>query len=91
MIIYDCLRFFYVNRRQAYIVVSNKTASRAIDERRGVSISQIALSYIVSRRFPAFAVVGATDESQLADSLGAGDLTLGEEELALLDNGQFSG
>ncbi|MDG0791508.1 aldo/keto reductase [Cohnella ginsengisoli] len=65
--------------------------ARLIASDRGVSISQVALSYIVSRRLPAFAVVGATDESQLADSLGAGDLTLREEELALLDNGQFSG
>ncbi len=61
--------------------------AKLIASDRGVTISQVALSYIVSRRFPSFAVVGATDESQLADSLGAGGLTLGEEELALLDNG----
>ncbi|MDG0808179.1 aldo/keto reductase [Cohnella rhizosphaerae] len=64
--------------------------ARRIATERGVSISQVALSYIYSRRFPAFAVVGATDESQLADSLGAGDLMLDDEALALLDNGQFS-
>ncbi|SFB26274.1 Predicted oxidoreductase [Cohnella sp. OV330] len=70
--------------------VSRFEQARRIAAERGATISQIALSYIVSRPFPAFAVVGASHASQLADSLGAGALILGDEELDLLDNGQFA-
>ncbi|MFD2333607.1 aldo/keto reductase [Cohnella sp. GCM10020058] len=75
-----------------YAVASNTNRfeqSLRIASERGVTISQVALSYIASRPFPAFAVVGASNESQLADSMGAGALILDEEELIKLDGGQY--
>ncbi|MFC3801156.1 aldo/keto reductase [Cohnella sp. GCM10012308] len=63
--------------------------ARRIASERAVTISQVALSYIVSRQFPAFAVVGASNESQLSDSMGAGVLILDEVELIKLDGGQY--
>lgn len=60
-----------------------------IAQERSATVSQIALAYILSRPFPAFAVIGASSAAQLQDSLGAGALTLSAQELARLDGGAF--
>ncbi|CAI6034047.1 aldo/keto reductase [Cohnella sp. JJ-181] len=64
--------------------------ARRIARERSTTTLRIALSYIVSRPFAAFAVVGASHASQLEESLGAGTIILDPEELDRLDEGQFA-
>ena len=56
-----------------------------IAEARGVSAAQVALAWTLGRPGVATAVVGARTEEQLADNLGAADLTLEDDERARLD------
>jgi aryl-alcohol dehydrogenase-like predicted oxidoreductase len=56
-----------------------------IAEARGVSAAQVALAWTLGRPGIATVVVGARTEEQLADNLGAVDLTLDDDERARLD------
>jgi len=56
-----------------------------IAEARGVSAAQVALAWTLGRPGIATVVVGARTEEQLADNLGAADLTLEADERARLD------
>ena len=56
-----------------------------IAEARGVSAAQVALGWTLGRPGIATVVVGARTEEQLADNLGAADLTLEDDERARLD------
>ena len=56
-----------------------------IAEARGVSAAQVALAWTLGRPGIATVVVGARTEEQLADNLGAADLTLEDDERARLD------
>ena len=56
-----------------------------IAEARGVSAAQVALAWTLGRPGIATVVVGARTEEQLADNLGAVDLTLEDDERARLD------
>ena len=56
-----------------------------IGEARGVSAAQVALAWTLARPGIATVVVGARTEEQLADNLGAVDLTLEDDERARLD------
>ena len=56
-----------------------------IGEARGVSAAQVALAWTLGRPGVATVVVGARTEEQLADNLGATDLTLEDDERARLD------
>jgi aryl-alcohol dehydrogenase-like predicted oxidoreductase len=56
-----------------------------IAEARGVSAAQVALAWTLGRPGIASVVVGARTEEQLADNLGAADLTLEDDERARLD------
>jgi len=56
-----------------------------IGEARGVSAAQVALAWTLGRPGIATVVVGARTEEQLADNLGAADLTLEDDERARLD------
>ena len=56
-----------------------------IGEARGVSAAQVALAWTLGRPGIATLVVGARTEEQLADNLGAADLTLEDDERARLD------
>jgi aryl-alcohol dehydrogenase-like predicted oxidoreductase len=56
-----------------------------IGEARGVSAAQVALAWTLGRPGIATVVVGARTEEQLADNLGAVDLTLEDDERARLD------
>jgi aryl-alcohol dehydrogenase-like predicted oxidoreductase len=51
---------------------------------RGVPAAQVALAWLLSRPAVATLVVGARDAAQLAETLGAADLTLSAEDLARL-------
>jgi aryl-alcohol dehydrogenase-like predicted oxidoreductase len=56
-----------------------------IAEARGVSAAQVALAWTLGRPGIATVVVGARTEEQLADNLGAADLTLEDDERSRLD------
>jgi aryl-alcohol dehydrogenase-like predicted oxidoreductase len=57
----------------------------SIAEARGVSAARIGLTWLLGRPGVTSLVVGARDETQLADNLAAADLKLSEEERRQLD------
>ena len=52
---------------------------------RGVSPAQVALAWLLDRPAVASVIVGARTEEQLADNLGAADLSLSQEERTRLE------
>jgi aryl-alcohol dehydrogenase-like predicted oxidoreductase len=56
-----------------------------IGSARGVSAAQVALAYTMAKPGVTSLIVGARTEEQLADNLAAADLSLGEDEMARLD------
>ncbi len=58
---------------------------REVAETHGVSAAQVALAWLLTRPTVSSLVVGARTEEQLADSLGAVDLTLTEADLDRLN------
>ncbi len=58
----------------------------AISQETGKSVPQIALNWLLSRPTVASIIIGARNESQLVDNLGAVGWSLSGEHLALLDN-----
>jgi aryl-alcohol dehydrogenase-like predicted oxidoreductase len=52
---------------------------------RGASPARVALAWLLDRPAVSSVVIGARTEEQLADNLGAADLSLSEEELARLE------
>jgi aryl-alcohol dehydrogenase-like predicted oxidoreductase len=60
-------------------------AVRTIAGQRGVPMAQIALAWLLSKPAVAAPIVGATKLEQLDDALGAVDLMLSADEIALLE------
>lgn len=58
---------------------------RAIAARRGVSVAQISLAWLLANRTVTSVLLGAAKAEQLQDNLRAIDVTLDAEELAELD------
>lgn len=58
---------------------------RAVGSARGASVAQVAIAWLLSKRAVTSVILGATKAHQLADNLGAVDVTLTEAELAELD------
>ena len=56
-----------------------------VADARGVSAAQVALAWLLARPAIACVVVGARNETQLADNLKAGELTLTAEEIGRLE------
>jgi aryl-alcohol dehydrogenase-like predicted oxidoreductase len=56
-----------------------------IADGRGVSPAQVALAWLLGRPGVSSVVIGARTDEQLADNLAAGELELGEDERARLD------
>jgi aryl-alcohol dehydrogenase-like predicted oxidoreductase len=52
---------------------------------RGVSAAQVALAWLIGRPGISSVIVGARTDQQLADNLGAADLTLTDDERSRLD------
>jgi aryl-alcohol dehydrogenase-like predicted oxidoreductase len=52
---------------------------------RGTTSTQIALAYVISQRFTAFALIGPLTVAELDSSMAAADLTLSPAECAYLD------
>jgi aryl-alcohol dehydrogenase-like predicted oxidoreductase len=59
-------------------------AVRRVAEGRGVSMAQVALSWVAGRPAVTSVILGARTVDQLDDNLGAADLRLSDDEAALL-------
>ena len=59
--------------------------ARAIAEARGTSVARVALAWLLGRPAVSTLVVGGRSEEQFADTLGACDLRLSEDECERLD------
>jgi aryl-alcohol dehydrogenase-like predicted oxidoreductase len=60
-------------------------AVRRVAGERGVPMAQVALAWLLSKPQVAAPIIGATKLSQLDEALGAVDLLLSDEEIALLE------
>jgi aryl-alcohol dehydrogenase-like predicted oxidoreductase len=60
-------------------------AMRPIAERHGVSVAQIALAWLLSRKVVTSIIVGAKRPEQLEDNIAATRLTLSDDDKAALD------
>ncbi|MET9829380.1 aldo/keto reductase [Streptomyces sp. NPDC006385] len=60
-------------------------ALRKIAERKGVTVAQIAIAWVLSRGEDIVPLVGARTRSRLTESLGALDVTLGAADLAAIE------
>jgi aryl-alcohol dehydrogenase-like predicted oxidoreductase len=58
----------------------------SISNERGVSVTQVSLNYLLSKKDVSSVVVGATNKKQLIDNIKASDWKLSEEEMKKLDN-----
>ncbi|RVV99153.1 aldo/keto reductase [Mesobaculum littorinae] len=61
-------------------------AMREIAETKGASVAQIALAWLLHQKVVTSVIIGAKRPEQLADNLGAVDVTLSDDELARLDD-----
>lgn len=71
-----------ISREQFYDVVD---VLRAIAEEIGRTVPQVALNWVLRRPTVSTLVIGARNEVQLRDSLGAADFTLSAEQMRRLD------
>jgi len=60
-------------------------AMRAMGERRGTSVAQIALAWLLYQPVVSSVIVGAKRADQLADNIAAAEVELAADELAQLD------
>ena len=74
--------FPVVDKARAFRVVD---AMRPISQHRQVSVAQVALAWLLSRRQVSTVIMGAKTPEQLADNLGASKLVLDADELSVLD------
>jgi pyridoxine 4-dehydrogenase len=58
---------------------------RAVAERLGASVAQVAVAWVMAQGADVFPIVGARRRAQLAESLGAMSVRLSAEDLATLD------
>jgi aryl-alcohol dehydrogenase-like predicted oxidoreductase len=71
-----------VNVEKAYDIID---VMKKIADGKQVSVAQVALAWLVHQPFVTSVIIGAKNEAQLKDNLGAGDLKLDAEELMQLD------
>ncbi len=72
-----------VNRERAWDCVD---AMRSIADKKGVSVAQIALAWLLHQPVVTSVIVGAKRVDQLDDNVAATKVTLSAEELAVLDD-----
>ncbi len=60
-------------------------AMRPVAEAHGTSVARVALAWMLAKPHVTSIIIGAKDETQLADNLAATELTLTGEQLAALD------
>ncbi|KAA5604845.1 aldo/keto reductase [Roseospira marina] len=71
-----------VNKDRAFDIID---VMRPIAETHGVSVAQVALSWLLHQSAVSSVIVGAKRVDQLTDNIAASDLDLSEAELATLD------
>jgi aryl-alcohol dehydrogenase-like predicted oxidoreductase len=71
-----------VNRERAYDCID---VMRGIAEAKGVSVAQIALSWLLHQRAVTTVIVGAKKVEQLDDNIAATKVELSADDLAKLD------
>ena len=71
-----------VDKERAYDAID---AMREIAGRRGISVAQVALAWLLHRPVVTSVIIGAKSPAQLADNIGATGVTLSAQELARLD------
>ena len=71
-----------VDRERAYACID---AMKPIAERRGVSVAQVALAWLLHQKVVSSVIVGAKKLDQLEDNLKAAEVELTGEELDALD------
>ena len=74
--------FPLIDKPRAFRVID---AMRLIAQQHQVSVSQVALAWLLSRPQVSTVIMGAKTPEQLADNLGAGKLELSADELTALD------
>ncbi len=74
--------FLGFNEEKGYEVVE---ALSEMAQRRGVSVAQVALNYVLRKPAISSVIIGAKNKEQLADNLNASNWTLTPEEIAALD------
>ncbi|MGC1455910.1 MAG: aldo/keto reductase [Nitrospirota bacterium] len=72
-----------VDRERARIVLA---AMRVVSASMGISVAQVALSWLLTRPFVTSVIIGAKTREQLIDNLGASDVQLAPEHVAQLDS-----
>jgi aryl-alcohol dehydrogenase-like predicted oxidoreductase len=72
-----------VERERAWDCID---AMRPIAEKKGVSVAQIALAWLLHQRAVTTVIVGAKSADQLDDNVAATKVKLSTEELAILDD-----
>ena len=73
-----------VDKEKAYDVID---VMKAIGDARGVSVAQIALSWLLHQKHVTSIIIGAKTEAQLADNIAATGVELSSDDLAKLDDG----
>jgi aryl-alcohol dehydrogenase-like predicted oxidoreductase len=58
---------------------------RVVAAAHGVSLSVVAIAWLLAKPFVSSVIIGASSKAQLLDNLSAGDLVLGADEIAALD------
>ncbi len=71
-----------VDKEKAYNIID---VMQEIARSKGATVAQVALSWLVHQPFVTSVIIGAKNEKQLKDNLGAVDLKLDAEELKKLD------
>jgi aryl-alcohol dehydrogenase-like predicted oxidoreductase len=71
-----------VDKERAFRVID---VMRAVAAEKGTTVPRVALAWILHRRFVTSVIIGAKDEQQLGDNLGAIDVALSAEELTRLN------
>jgi len=77
--------------RRRYDHEANRQRIARIEELRGetgLSITQLALGYLLSQPFPTIPIVGCKTRAHLLDSLSAADVSLAPEQVAYLEGGK---
>jgi aryl-alcohol dehydrogenase-like predicted oxidoreductase len=74
--------FPVVDKERAFNCVD---AMRPIAEKHKATIAQVALAWVLSKKYVSSVIIGAKNLSQLKDNLGASGLVLDEADLRALD------
>ena len=72
-----------IDREMGYEIVAKL---KAMSDRMGATIPQLALAWVLSKPFVSSMIIGANSIGQLEDNLSAADLNLEQEDIRILDD-----